>query len=62
MTLARGCVGLNALFALASGLAEDREGLDGSAGSTRSNEEHFPADPTRNRDDKGFVGKLGLPL
>lgn len=26
------------------------------------NDERFPADPARNRDDKGFVGKLGLPL
>lgn len=26
------------------------------------NHERFPADPVRNRDDKGFVGKLGLPL
>lgn len=26
------------------------------------NHERFPADPARNRDDEGFVGKLGLPL
>jgi hypothetical protein len=26
------------------------------------NDERFPADPARNRDDEGFVGKLGLPL
>ncbi|MCA1805898.1 MAG: hypothetical protein LC646_11315 [Xanthomonadaceae bacterium] len=26
------------------------------------NHERFPADPVRNRDDEGFVGKLGLPL
>ena len=26
------------------------------------NHERFPADPFRNRDDEGFVGKLGLPL